>query len=353
MRITRRHLQISLGLLWLLDGVLQCQPFMFTRQFAHQVLASAGSGQPSVLAGLMHESVVLVSMHPALANGAFALVQLLLGLGLLTKRFSRVTLGLSVVWALSVWVVGEGLGGLATGATILTGAPGAALLYAVIALLAWPARDTQSSSPPSWLALPAWCALWVVGAALQLIHANNSGTSFTMMLRTAQVGAPGWIAGIDHHLSQLRIPLWFGACAIALYMLVAIWALVPGWTRQLSIGLGVFISLVGWVFFQAVGDLTSGQATDPSTGPLVILLALAVLGAYAHKPALVSLDVPVPANPKLVSLANTTALIAQTRAHTAQNLRQLVSRLNPSLTSNERRLVTQREALSPPVPMTD
>src|SRR4051812_4608300 len=37
--VTRRHLQIVLGLLWLLDGVLQAQPFMFTRDFATQTIA--------------------------------------------------------------------------------------------------------------------------------------------------------------------------------------------------------------------------------------------------------------------------------------------------------------------------
>jgi hypothetical protein len=39
--ITRRLLQIALGLLWLLDGLLQAQPFMFTRGVATEVIAYA------------------------------------------------------------------------------------------------------------------------------------------------------------------------------------------------------------------------------------------------------------------------------------------------------------------------
>jgi hypothetical protein len=36
-RITCRHLQIALSLLWLLDGALQLQPFMLGTGFARQV----------------------------------------------------------------------------------------------------------------------------------------------------------------------------------------------------------------------------------------------------------------------------------------------------------------------------
>ena len=283
MRITRRHLQVSLGSLWLFDGALQCQPIMFSREFTRQLLAPAGVVQPTAFAEPLRAVQALVSAHPALGNGVFVLIQIILGLGLLSRRFTRTALAASMVWALAVWIVGERLGGLATGATLLTGAPGAALLYAVIAILAWPTRGRQGDDRPSWLALPAWSTLWFVGAGLQLINGNNSSTSITMMLRAAQSSAPDWIAGIDRHLVGLRIPSWTAAGVIALYVLVATWAMVPGRTRQLSIGIGVFISLTGWLLFQGLGDLTSGRATDPNSGPLIILLALAVVGAYSHE----------------------------------------------------------------------
>lgn len=280
MRITRRHLQVSLGVLWLLDGLLQCQPFMFTRQFTSQVLAPASVGQPSALADLMHVVRDATLLHPAVANGAFALIQILLGLALCTRRFSRPALAASIAWALSVWIVGEGMGGIAAGGSLLTGAPGAALLYAVIAVLAWPTHQREGDDRPSRLALPVWGALWLGAAALQLFDGNNSSGSFTMMLRAGESGAPGWVAAIDRHLVVLRLPAWTAASVIALFVLVAVWAVVPGWTRNLSLGIGIFISLAGWLLFQGLGDLTSGQATDPNSGPLLVLLALAVAGAY-------------------------------------------------------------------------
>ncbi len=281
-QITRRHLQISLGVLWLVDGILQCQPFMFGRGFAQQIVAPTVAGLPGVLAEPVHLAVRIALAQPILANSAFATVQILLGLGLLTRRFTRVALGASIVWALAVWVAGEGLGGLTTGATLLAGAPGAAVLYAVIAALAWPGRSPQVDDRPSTAALPAWCALWLLGSGLQAVDGNNSAGSFTMMLRAAQSAAPGWVVGIDRHLARLHLPAWTAAGVIAACALVAIWSLVPGWTRQLSLVLGMSIALVGWLLFQGLGDLTSGHATDPNTGPLVVLLALAVIGAYSR-----------------------------------------------------------------------
>ena len=50
-RVTRRGIQVTLGLLWILDGMLQLQPAMLTPRFATQVIAPAGEGQPAFVAG--------------------------------------------------------------------------------------------------------------------------------------------------------------------------------------------------------------------------------------------------------------------------------------------------------------
>jgi hypothetical protein len=279
MRITRRHLQLSLAMLWLLDGALQCQPYMFRGNFARAILAPAGMGQPTVVAAPVHWAAALVVAHPALANGGFAAVQIGLGLALLSRRLARVALAASIAWAIGVWFIGEGLGGVASGATLLAGAPGAALLYGVIAALAWPSREHSANERPSRFAIFAWCALWLAGAGLQLVAGNNTGASVTGTLRTAQTGSPGWIAGIDRHLEMLHISNGAVAVGIAAYVLVALWALVPGRTRSLSVIVGVVFAMVGWLLLQGLGDLTSGHATDPNSGPLIALLALAVVGA--------------------------------------------------------------------------
>ena len=205
MRITRRTLQLGLAVLWLLDGALQCQRFMFTRAFARTALAPAGAGQPAFVAHSVHWASSIVLAHPVLTNSGFAAIQLAIGLGLCVRRSVRWALAGSVVWGVAVWWLGEGLGGLTTGETLLTGAPGAALLYAVIALIAWPSRDGGSSASPSRLAIPAWVALWIGGAGLQIAAGNNTGQSITMMFHDAGTDNPGWITRIDDHLAHLHI----------------------------------------------------------------------------------------------------------------------------------------------------
>jgi hypothetical protein len=172
---TRRDLQIALRVLWVLDGVLQAQPFMFTRAFATQLIAGTGQGQPGFVSGPVHLGSVIIAASPVVWNVLFAGIQLLLGIGLLVRRTSRLALAASIVWAFGVWYLGEGLSGLASGhASLLTGAPGSALLYAVLAAAAWP-RGSSNRAPARW-PLPAWALLWIGAAIFQLLPGQNTGS---------------------------------------------------------------------------------------------------------------------------------------------------------------------------------
>jgi len=137
--VGRRGLQVALGVLWLLDGALQLQPALVTDRFAREVLAPAATGQPGWVSWPVLHAAQWIGAHAVVAGLSFAVVQLAIGAGLLVRRTVRPALVLSVAWALGVWIVGEGLGGIAGGtASLVTGAPGAALLYAGLALAAWP-----------------------------------------------------------------------------------------------------------------------------------------------------------------------------------------------------------------------
>ena len=148
----RRRLQLALGALWLLDAILQYQPVMFTRAFS-QMLAAAAEGNPAFVSRPILWDAHLVGQHPVALNTAFATIQLLLGLGIAWRPTVRLALGASIVWALGVWWLGEGLGGVLTGtASPLSGAPGPVILYALLAVLLWPrdraARGLRRSGRP-------------------------------------------------------------------------------------------------------------------------------------------------------------------------------------------------------------
>ncbi|MDQ1485023.1 MAG: hypothetical protein QOJ62_716, partial [Actinomycetota bacterium] len=102
-RFTRRHLQIVLGLLWLLDGALQLQPFMLGTGFARQIIDPTAVGQPHLVAAPVHWGANLIATHPVGYDVPFAAAQLLIGLGLLFPRTVRLALAVSVPWSLGVW----------------------------------------------------------------------------------------------------------------------------------------------------------------------------------------------------------------------------------------------------------
>lgn len=277
MRVTRRHLQLALGCLWLLDAGLQFQPFMFGTGFAGQIIGPAGDGQPQFVAGPVHWGARIIAAHPVAWNIPFAGIQLLIGLGLLVPRTVRPALAVSVLWSLGVWFFGEGLSGLASGHTsLLTGAPGAALLYGVIGVAAWPARGRGDESPARWLLL-AWATIWLGGAVFQALPGQNTGSAIAGVLADGADGAPGWLqrlegsvgAWISHHGTLVVVALVAVEAVIGLAVLVRR-------SRGVGAAAGVVLIAAIWVVAQDLGQLYSGQATDPNSGPLILLMAIAL-----------------------------------------------------------------------------
>jgi hypothetical protein len=284
--LTRAGLAVALGWLWVLDGFLQLQPRMFSPDFANQVLSPAAVGQPAFVAGPMSQVVKLVLTHPMAINATFAGIQLLLGVAILWPKTRRLGLALSVVWALLVWYLGEGLGGLFGGqASLVTGFPGAALLYGILAVGAYPGLDGGKRAghrPQAWLNL-AWLAIWIGGAVYQLLPGQNSAYDIASAITSGASGAPAWLGSINSHAAILvsDSQLWL-VVALALVMAaIGIGAFMPDYIRRRALYVGMSLSLIFWIVGQDFGAFYSGLATDPNAGPLLILFGLALLGSGA------------------------------------------------------------------------
>src|SRR5579884_52882 len=126
MSFSSTFLRRALGLLWLIDGLFQLQPQMFTLKLVNSIMVPATMSQPGPLADNLSWIALLVAQHVILVNSLIAGVQIALGILLLSGRWIKVAVIASIVWALLVWYAGEGAGMLLTGqASVLTGAPGA------------------------------------------------------------------------------------------------------------------------------------------------------------------------------------------------------------------------------------
>jgi hypothetical protein len=91
-------------------------------------------------------------------------------------------------------------------------------------------------------------------------------------------GLPSWLAKA-HQLAGVGLG---HAGNAPLYVLVAFMALVGlaglggRYWRPAAAGLGAVAAAIFWVLGQNIGQLYSGMATDPNTGPLIMLMALAL-----------------------------------------------------------------------------
>ena len=79
-----RAIQTVLGLIWLLDGALQFQAFMYGKGFI-QFLTNLTAGQPRWVSSSVTWGATTLRSHQSVFNTASALVQIAIGVGLLYR----------------------------------------------------------------------------------------------------------------------------------------------------------------------------------------------------------------------------------------------------------------------------
>ena len=323
LRINRRTIQIVLGLVWIVDGALKFQPKMFGTSFVDMVIRPMAAGQPSVVASSITHMANFLGNEVATWVVLFGLVELLIGVGLLFRRTTKPALLASIVWGVGIYWFGEGFGGVLTGhASPLTGAPGAVCFYVVLAVLIWPKSETATDEPGvgfassaagrsrlgSSSALAVWAAIWVFEAVLWMFPANRVANSITTQMADTASGEPDWYAhflrSFGHTFTGAGI--WMAVIFAALSLLIGLGPLVSR-RGSVFIGLGIGLALLYWITGQGVGELLTGMGTDPSNGPLIALIGLALLPTVPEP-----VDAPVPAARlfALHPMAATAAIVA-------------------------------------------
>ncbi len=279
----RRRLQLALAGIWLLVALLQYQSFMFSGGF-NQMIGATAAGNPRVIASPITWNATLVSHHPVLLNSIFATIQLLIGIGIAWRPTVRLALAASVAWALGVWWFGEGLGMVLTSsASPVNGAPGAVIIYALLAVLLWPAdragrpaRFTAARAVGAPIARALWLVLWLSLAYFALLPSNRAPQALNSMIASMESGEPGWLAALERGAASLVAHQGLAASivlAIAL-VIIAIGVYLPASAAKAALVLAIVVAAVIWVFGEAFGGILTGGGTDPNSGPLLILLAL-------------------------------------------------------------------------------
>ena len=290
-----RRIQLALGLFWVFDGLLQLQPSMFSHAFVTTVLLPSAAGSPAFVAGPIAEVARLLAPRIVFFNALFAAVQLGIGVALVLGRGVRGALAASMAWSLGVWWLGEGLGGLLGGtASPISGAPGAVLLYGIGALFAWPARRIDAAERvgvfSTRTARSVVALIWAIGAALLLQPANLGPRALPSQLAAGAAGEPAWLAST---IKALARGLGGGGTVVTVALVVTMLSVAVGLATGRFLGallpVAVVLAFGMWWFGEALGGIATGSATDPNSGPLLILLTLAASGVasqYQPTPAI-------------------------------------------------------------------
>jgi cytochrome oxidase Cu insertion factor (SCO1/SenC/PrrC family) len=289
----RRVLRIGFGILWLFDGILQAQPKMAIG-LPQQVIEPAAASSPPWVQHLANWAGTAWTYHPVQAGAAAVWIEIGLGIWLLAAphgTMSRVAGLAGVGWALPVWVFGESFGGiLAPGLTWLTGAPGAAGIYAVAgALIALPDRAWRS--PRLGRLTLAGLGLFLAGMAVlqawpgrgfwQGISHRLPGTLAAMAQSMAQTPQPGFLSAWVSAFAAFDETHGF---AVNLFTVAALAvtgaAFLSGrpWLIRPVLSAFVVLCLDAWVLIQDLGFL-GGFGTDP--GSMIPFALLAVSGYLA------------------------------------------------------------------------
>lgn len=277
----RRLLWYGLATLTLGASVLQIHPALVAVSYPQVMDLLRFSHQPSWLRPLV-SATARFWVSDALWNNILSVIlQASIGLLLLAgdRWLGRVGLALATLWGLVLWVFWEGFGGIFSGIGGVAGAPGAGLLYAVIAALLFvPARVFERKGA-EWLrsiltgfflltaiaqALPG-SGLWMSGG-LGMVSGempghpwrHPPGTSF--LLHSAAAHPLEWNAIFILVPAALGISTWIlGASKWTLSAALA-WAAFTWWFGQalgfvsaagLEIGVSPFIALLSWAHFAA------------------------------------------------------------------------------------------------------
>jgi hypothetical protein len=287
----RRVLRIGFGLLWLFDGLLQAQPQM-AAGLPGRVIEPVAASSPNWVQHVVNWATAMWIHHPVPAAAAAVWVQVGIGAWLLLADrgiWSRLAGLASLGWGLAVWVFGESFGGLFTsGLSWLTGAPGAALIYAVAgALIALPERAWRAA----WLGRLTLTGLGLFLTGMAVLQAWP-GRGFW---DGTYHGRPGTLTGAVQAMSELPQPRFLSSwvadfasftaghgLAVNLFAVAALAVAgaaftsgLPWLIRPATVAFAV-LCLADWVLIQDLGFF-GGVGTDPNS---MIPFALLAIGGY-------------------------------------------------------------------------
>jgi hypothetical protein len=127
-----------------------------------------------------------------------------------------------------------------------------------------------------------WAVVWLLMGAMWLLPANSSPNAVGRALVAAPSGVH-WLASLQRSVGAAAAGhgWWIAIGLAAVSATVAIGVLLGRLERPL-LAIAGLVALGYWVLGEGFGGVLTGQATDPNTGPLLVLLCASLWPVARH-----------------------------------------------------------------------
>ena len=275
-------IRLVLGILWIVDGILQFQPEM-PYGFLSVVI------EPSIQAinNVGVERFLMIAyniwlLHPFQFDALSGSLQIFIGVAYLLNRSTKALKYISfisIIWAIVIWIFGEGFGGIPeSGVSLLTGFPGSALIYIILAVPYILPKFGNIKNLQKYFIYTV-STIFLIGGILQLIPGNTFWTkgqlAYDIYMNINQQGENPIVYAILNHA---YVYLLFRENYINIFMFLLM--IASGLFILLRIRTGLILATVfvglTWLLFQDMGIYIL-PATDPNTGlPLLLMLVILI-----------------------------------------------------------------------------
>jgi hypothetical protein len=270
---SRSFLRIALGVMWILDAILQIQPEMNNLFAQYDLIPMLSMGFP--VTQVIQLSINVWNRNPPLMDLAAAVIQLYIGVLYLAAKKGRafnITQSAAIAWCSVIWVFGEGFGGVFTiGSSILTGFPGSVLFYLLGSLvLIFTANENNKQRGEKTIRYATVLTL-VISLGFQAYPANGFWSSLPVNAFPSPFGFLGFAVSTETRISAFSGI--FNIIFIAIIsMAILLWLSKSIYAPVLTFCFAVFT----WIIYQGLG-IVAQFSTDSNTGLILAILMVAYI----------------------------------------------------------------------------
>jgi|GEM_PF-6764613 hypothetical protein len=273
---SRYFLRMALGVMWILDAILQVQPEMNNLFAQYNLIPMLSMGFP--VTQVIQLSVNVWNRNPPLMDLMAAVIQLYIGVLYLSTKRGRafqLTQAAAIAWCSVIWIFGEGFGGVFTpGSSILTGLPGSVLFYLLGAvILVFTANENNEMKVERTIRYATLTVL-TISLGFQAYPANGFWISLPVNDFPSPFGFLGFAVSTEARIaafSEIFNIIFVAIIAVTILM----WLVKNTYAPAVTFCFAVFT----WIVYQGLG-IVAQFSTDSNTGLVLAILMVAYMINY-------------------------------------------------------------------------